>query len=472
MNLPVLPDNIIQHIFVTSDTSTFVSCRCLSKYWNDTLLSNEVVSDHLALHYSKTILLHLKNPLLKMRMGRISLFDLHKGIEIQLRSPVQWDWFDVIACSHGFISARFSYDRVSSHIIIWNPITNTRRFIEDPGSGNASRYMFSKNLAVYTFFMCQMIRDLEYFLFKEIHIFNMSVVVGWQIFFMNKLVVYGNRPFSIMGFSMHSGSWSKLIIPDYALQGFFPRLITNGYKFFLVDVDPCGLVYGLHSHEILIGNDFEIHWGPSILCPFAYISQTPTIMIDDMIQDLEYFLFKEIHIFNMSVVVGWQIFFMNKLAVYGNRPFSIMGFSMHSGSWSELIIPDYALKGFLPRLITNGYKLFLVDVDPCGLVYGLHSHEILIGNDFEIHWGPSVLCPFEYISQTPTIMIDDMIHVVSDADISDLSFESALSEIRFSIIDIDIGESSIVRTMRSNAIIGVSRVFQYMPNINKLYECL
>ncbi|MED6164300.1 hypothetical protein PIB30_088346 [Stylosanthes scabra] len=276
MNLPMLPDDIIQHIFVTSDTSTFASCRCLSKYWNDTLLSNEVVSDHLALHYGKTILLHLKNSLLEMRMGRISLFDLHKGVEIQLRSPVQWDWFDVIACSHGFICGRFSYDRVSSHIIIWNPITNTRRFIEDPGSGNASRNMFSKNLAVYTFFMCHMIRDLEYFLFKEIHIFNM-------IFFINKLAVYGNRPFSIIGFSMHSGSWFELIISDYALHSFFPCLITNRYKLFLVNVDPCGLVYGLHSHEILIGNDSEIHWGPSVLCPFAYISQTPTIMIDDMI---------------------------------------------------------------------------------------------------------------------------------------------------------------------------------------------
>ncbi|MED6211271.1 hypothetical protein PIB30_072101 [Stylosanthes scabra] len=112
---------------------------------------------------------------------------------------------------------------------------------------------------------------------------------------------------------------------------------------------------------------------------------------------------------------------------------------------------------------------------PCGLFYGLHSHEIVIMDDWGIQWGPSCLCPFAYISQTPTIMIDDMIlgliHSVSNVDISDPAFQGALSEINFSIIDIDNGGSFIVGTMRSNAIIGVSRVFRYTPNLDKLFGC-
>ncbi|MED6176915.1 hypothetical protein PIB30_092912 [Stylosanthes scabra] len=148
-------------------------------------------------------------------------------------------------------------------------------------------------------------------------------------------------------------------------------------------------------------------------------------------------------IFAVINPLSWdgRYFFINKLAVYGNRPFSVIGFSMHSGSWVELIIPDSSLHSFFSRLISNGHRLFLMDVDPCDLVYGLHSHEIVIMDDWKIQWGPSRLCPFAYISQTPTIMIDDMIlgliHSVSDADISDTAFQGALSEINFSIVDID-----------------------------------
>ncbi|MED6212885.1 hypothetical protein PIB30_087744 [Stylosanthes scabra] len=58
---------------------------------------------------------------------------------------------------------------------------------------------------------------------------------------------------------------------------------------------------------------------------------------------------------------------------------------------------------------------------------------------------------------------------VSDADISDPAFQGALSEINFSIIDIDNGGSFIAGTMRSNAIIGVSRAFRYTPNLDKLF---
>ncbi|MED6114102.1 hypothetical protein PIB30_077082, partial [Stylosanthes scabra] len=93
-------------------------------------------------------------------------------------------------------------------------------------------------------------------------------------------------PFSILGLSMHSETWVELVIPDYALHSFFPRLISNGQRLFLVDVDPCGVLCGLHSHEIVIGIDCEIQWGSSRLYPFAYLSQTPIVMIDDMILGL------------------------------------------------------------------------------------------------------------------------------------------------------------------------------------------
>ncbi|MED6162047.1 hypothetical protein PIB30_066625 [Stylosanthes scabra] len=328
MELPMLPDDIIQSIIVMCESTTFVSCRCLSKFWNAILVSNEVVSDHLFMHYGKTILLHLKNPLLEMRMGRISLFDLHKGLEIHLRFPVPWEWFDIIACCNGFICARFSYDRMSTHIVIWNLITNTKRFIDDLGSENACRNMFSKNLAVYTFFHVP--DDTE---------FGRAALLQPRV----------QSTSAVLRFNMHSGSWIELLIPDYALHSFFPRLISNGQRLFFVDVDPCGLIYGLHSHEIIIDCNAAIQWGPSRLCPFAYISQTPTIMLDDMILGL--------------------------------------------------------------------------------------------------------------------------IHAVSDADIIDPSFEGALSDIKFSIIDLENQDSFIVSTMRSNSIIGVSRVFQYTPNINQIFGC-
>ncbi|MED6216668.1 hypothetical protein PIB30_009814, partial [Stylosanthes scabra] len=179
---------------------------------------------------------------------------------------------------------------------------------------------------------------------------------------------------------------------------------------------------------------------------------------------------------NQSVVVGCRIFFINKLAIYGNRPYSIFGFCTRTGTWVKSIIPYNALHSFSPKFVFNGDRLFLVDVDPPGLLFGLHLHEIIIFDDWGLEWATSWFCTFSYISQTPTIMVGDMvlglIHSVTYLDISDAAFEGTLSEIQFTMIDVYTGQSFVAGTMRSNAILGVSRVYHFAPNLEKMFGCL
>ncbi|MED6193407.1 hypothetical protein PIB30_019141 [Stylosanthes scabra] len=279
-------------------------------------MQNDVVTYHLNIIFGSPVLLHLKNPLLENRMGRVSLFDIDKGKEIPFQFPVDWSWFQIISSSDGFICARFSYDLMFTHLIIWNPITNTRKFIDDPAADNFPRNMYCPNLAVYTFFQVPnehrfLIMLLQRNSYVEpgynMHFYNsaslqwsdpmtipssidilcnQSIVVGWRIFFVNKLAVYGNRTYSIIGFCMRTGTWMESIIPFNALHSFSPKLVFNGDRIFLVDVDPSGLLFGLHLHEIIISDDWGLEWATSRFCTFSYISQTPSIMVGGMLLGL------------------------------------------------------------------------------------------------------------------------------------------------------------------------------------------
>ncbi|MED6109140.1 hypothetical protein PIB30_030925 [Stylosanthes scabra] len=222
--LPTLPDDIIQRIIVNSNTPTF-----------------------------------------------------GKGKEISIQFPVDWSWFQIISSSDGFICARFSYDLLSTHLIIWNPVTNTRKFIDNPATQNFPCNLYCPNLA-----------------------------------------------------------WSEPLTVPSSLD--------------ILYIDPSGLLFGLHLHEIIISEDWGLEWATSRFCTFSYISQTPTIMVGDMVLGL--------------------------------------------------------------------------------------------------------------------------IHSVTDLDISDPAFEGTLSEIQFTMIDVYTGQSFVAGTMRSNAILEVSHVYPFAPNLQKRFGCL
>ncbi|MED6208961.1 hypothetical protein PIB30_049968 [Stylosanthes scabra] len=148
--LPILPNDVITYIFIKSDSKTFARSRTIASFWNTALTKEETVNEHINNVYGPCILLQFNHPMMLFPLGQMFIWRLNTNDHACLRFPYRWEWLSVIGSNRGYVFARYSLDRRTSKIIIWNPITNNTRHISDPGSSNASNNRSITDLAIYS----------------------------------------------------------------------------------------------------------------------------------------------------------------------------------------------------------------------------------------------------------------------------------------------------------------------------------
>ncbi|MED6151962.1 hypothetical protein PIB30_087316 [Stylosanthes scabra] len=246
-------------------------------------------------------------------LGNILIWRPKTSDHVCLRFPYPWEWFVVIGSYKGYIFARYSLDRRSSKIIVWNPITNNVRHISDPGSSNTSNNRSVTGLAIYSVVP---IEGSRHFLIILLHkrsnfevtyrmqiyesrinacyyagqppnpnnfILQQSTAIGNRVYWINLGGEYPHNPLSVLSYCITDASWIVGTIPPESQIINCPQLISKNNELFYVTIERYSSPNHLHIRSLSIDSENKFQWGPVLAFPSYDIWITRRILIEDQI---------------------------------------------------------------------------------------------------------------------------------------------------------------------------------------------
>ncbi|MED6215771.1 hypothetical protein PIB30_001392 [Stylosanthes scabra] len=167
-SLPTLPDDLIVEIFARAAGKIVGKARTLSKFWRDTLISNDFVSMHLihAKSRSNASFVHfgMKGP--RAIGSWVIRFNADNGNREPLKMPFlrnNQGRIEIVGSQNGNIALRYVFDGAAPGLIVWNPTTCKISRIDDPmqhaGLFGTCAYAFS--------YMCGSLDYVWLYIYKE-----------------------------------------------------------------------------------------------------------------------------------------------------------------------------------------------------------------------------------------------------------------------------------------------------------------
>ncbi|XLS98026.1 hypothetical protein HN51_040761 [Arachis hypogaea] len=135
--LPIIPDELLQEIFLRSSAKTVGRCMCLNKFWHRQLRQPETCIHHMRRQkvLDQHVLFHVGYSLLLMGSDSLYIVNAASGEEVHVQQPFGvgvHGWFRIVGVSNGNICFKFSREQDDTRLLVWNPTTQCSREISDP----------------------------------------------------------------------------------------------------------------------------------------------------------------------------------------------------------------------------------------------------------------------------------------------------------------------------------------------------
>ncbi|MED6109139.1 hypothetical protein PIB30_030924 [Stylosanthes scabra] len=270
-----IPSEIMTIFFVKLDSRTFAKCRSLSKFWYNTLKDPLIVSSHLSLEYGTAILLHLRDPLLDFSLGTVWLYDLTFKKEVNIPPPTTWRGLQLIGSADGYILANFFAEKRSScKLILWNPITQLHRFIEEPSVIQNRGYPPHNHACIYSFYRIPNTNSFGTMLLLK----YLSNDRGYKMFFFKSCY-----PKTIFGLNLTTLTWSECVIPQVLNNVYKSCLIAQKERLMYLSMDLNSPQNHIILTQLVVSDGRIILWEATKCLHTNNFYYTPNIMVKEIL---------------------------------------------------------------------------------------------------------------------------------------------------------------------------------------------
>ncbi|RYR77017.1 hypothetical protein Ahy_A01g001506 isoform A [Arachis hypogaea] len=143
--LPIIPDELLQEIFLRSSAKAVGRCMCLNKFWHRQLRQPETCIQHMRRQkvLDQHVLFHVGYSLLLMGSDSLYIENAASGEEVHVQQPFGvgiHGWFRIVGVSNGNICFKFSREQDDTRLLVWNPTTQCSREIFDPHRDHGRSY--------------------------------------------------------------------------------------------------------------------------------------------------------------------------------------------------------------------------------------------------------------------------------------------------------------------------------------------
>ncbi|RYR16270.1 hypothetical protein HN51_067711 [Arachis hypogaea] len=141
--LPHLSEDLIWKIMVKADPKTVGQCRTLSKGWNFRLCTNLFVKANYKENKdrSKSVIVGIGYPPGDYNSVWFVRAYIQSGRQVQFNIPMdanQYGFYSVIGSENGIICIKISLGGLNSRLLIWNPVSDKRRYVTDEASKHSA----------------------------------------------------------------------------------------------------------------------------------------------------------------------------------------------------------------------------------------------------------------------------------------------------------------------------------------------
>ncbi|XP_057760284.1 uncharacterized protein LOC130980642 [Arachis stenosperma] len=135
--LPIIPDELLQEIFLRSSAKAVGRCMCLNKFWHRQLRQPETCIHHMRKQkvLDQHVLFHVGYSLLLMGSDSLYIVNAASGEEVNVQHPFGvgiHGWFRIVGVSNGNICFKFSREQDDTRLLVWNLTAQCSREISDP----------------------------------------------------------------------------------------------------------------------------------------------------------------------------------------------------------------------------------------------------------------------------------------------------------------------------------------------------
>ncbi|XP_072071626.1 F-box/kelch-repeat protein At3g06240-like [Arachis hypogaea] len=143
--LPIIPDELLQEIFLRSSAKAIGRCMCLNKFWHRQLRQPETCIQHMRRQkmLDQHVLFHVGYSLLLMGSDSLYIVNAASGEEVHIQQPFGvgiYGWFRIVGVSNGNICFKFSREQDDTRLLVWNLTTQCSREIFDPHRDHGRSY--------------------------------------------------------------------------------------------------------------------------------------------------------------------------------------------------------------------------------------------------------------------------------------------------------------------------------------------
>ncbi|XLS52544.1 hypothetical protein HN51_013221 [Arachis hypogaea] len=153
--LSIIPDELLQEIFLRNSAKAVGRCMCLNKFWHRRLRQPETCIQHMRRQkvLDQHVLFHVGYSLLLMGSDSLYIVNAASGEEVHVQQPFGvgiHGWFRIVGVSNGSICFKFSREQDDTRLLVWNPTTQRSREISDLHRDHGDSYATPKSILCYS----------------------------------------------------------------------------------------------------------------------------------------------------------------------------------------------------------------------------------------------------------------------------------------------------------------------------------
>ncbi|XP_072087973.1 uncharacterized protein [Arachis hypogaea] len=216
--LPHLSEDLIWKIMVKADPKTVGQCRTLSKGWNFRLCTNLFVKANYKENKdrSKSVIVGIGYPPGDYNSIWFVRAYLHSGRQVQFNVPMdanQYGLYSVIGSENGIICIKISLGGLNSRLLVWNPVSDKRRYVTDEASKHSAHAV-----SLYAFGFLE--DEIEY---RIVHVYKRAFRqrnMSWSLYtsFEREWTHSGNDIITVMECRDGSGSANDAVRTDFLIS--------------------------------------------------------------------------------------------------------------------------------------------------------------------------------------------------------------------------------------------------------------
>ncbi|MED6215778.1 hypothetical protein PIB30_001396 [Stylosanthes scabra] len=142
-----LPDDVLIDIFRFAEPNTVVRCRALSRFWKQMLSPYSFTKDVTLSSKDKhsSVFLKIGLPPWSDRLDFLCKIDVESAIASGVKLPFEcttYGSWNIIGSGNGMVCLRHIDGGFSTQFIVWNPLTNWTRVLDDPAAKQCCHAIF------------------------------------------------------------------------------------------------------------------------------------------------------------------------------------------------------------------------------------------------------------------------------------------------------------------------------------------